>query len=149
MPWPPVVDEPVVVPVVVPVIVPVVVFEPRPAPPFVETGGGVDVVVVAPTGGGAPPELDVVTPPELPVGVVAVDVVVVDDDVVLELVVVVADDVGTVSAGAPLVSVVPAPPLPHADTDTAVSTPAANAAIAAVRLSRRNMGTFRRSGARG
>jgi hypothetical protein len=139
MPWPPVVDEPVVVPVVVPVIVPVVVFEPRPAPPFVETGGGVDVVVVAPTGGGAPPE----------VGVVAVDVVVVDDDVVLELVVVVADDVGTVSAGAPLVSVVPAPPLPHADTDTAVSTPAANAAIAAVRLSRRNMGTFRRSGARG
>jgi hypothetical protein len=131
------------------VVVPVVVLALRPVPPFVETGGGgVEVVVPPPAGGEVPPELDVVTPPELPAGAVAVVDVVVDVVDVLAFAVVVADDVGTVSAGAPLVSVVEAPPAPHAVTDTAVSMPAANATTAAIRLSRRNIGTLRR-GARG
>ena len=94
----------------------VVVWEPSPEPPVVLVGGGgATLVVTAPPPPPAddPPLLDGEPEPD-PAGVVlvvVVDVLVVDG--VPLLAAVVAPD-GTVSGGAPLVSVVAGPPLPQA-----------------------------------
>lgn len=142
-PAPPVVEVELVVSVDVLVVVPAgVEVVPRSTPPVVDDVGVVATVVVAPAGRVLPPVLEVELPPLL-----AVVVVVAVVEVPVEVWVVAVDVLGgTVRTGAPLVSVVVAPPLPHAASSADASTPASIAATARILLSRGNM---RPSGAGG
>ena len=129
---------PVVVPPLEPLVVVLadeLVVVPTAAPPLVDVWGAVIAVVVTVCGGAVPLEFVVVGPTTAVVDVVVVEVLVVPVDAAAA----VEPVVGTVSWGAPLVSVVAAPPLPHAATAAAASMPAASAPSIREQLCGRDM----------